>query len=293
MQLMSEQILSISGLNFAYNGSPVLEDVNLSVNKGDYIAVLGPNGGGKTTLIKCILGLLSPQAGTVSVFGQAPARVRHRIGYVPQYTTTQDNFPITVLDVVLLGAMNATTNIFSAHWKRSRGNVDKARNALHMVGLDGRENYRLHDLSGGQRQRVIVARALMGDPDLLLLDEPTANIDPQGKFCFYEFLASLPREITTIVVSHDLSIAASPFTGMAVVNRSLHYASGNALTQDLLAMLYGTHEPTCPMGSFINSVSNLFPDVGTMEPPHLDSESADHGTTAVTGTTEGNAGRNA
>lgn len=267
---MSEQILSISGLSFAYNGASVLEDVNLAVNRGDYLAVLGPNGGGKTTLIKCILGLLSPQEGSVSVFGLHPAKVRHRIGYVPQYATTQEGFPISVLDVVLLGAMNGTSTLFSPHWKRTKANVAKAREALHMVGLDGHEKDRLNDLSGGQRQRVIVARALMGDPDLLLLDEPTANIDPQGKFCFYEFLASLPRKITTIVVSHDLSITASPFSGIAVVNHSLRYAPGNALTQDLLAMLYGTHEPTCPMGSFINSVSSLFPDVATLEPPHIE-----------------------
>lgn len=266
---MTEQILSISGLHFAYNGVTVLEDINLDVNRGDYLAVLGPNGGGKTTLIKCILGLLAPQQGTVKVFGKSPDTVRHRIGYVPQYSTTRGSFPIGVLDVVLMGAMTEKSTIFSSCWKRTGKNTDKARQALHMVGLDGHEEDNLNDLSGGQRQRVIVARALMGDPDLLLLDEPTANIDPQGKFCFYEFLGALPKKITTIVVSHDLSITASPFTGIAIVSKTLRYATGNTLTQDLLAMLYGTHEPTCPMGTFINSVSNLFPGMDVIEPPHI------------------------
>lgn len=277
---MNNNVLSISGLHFAYNGGCVLEDVNLSVERGNYLAVLGPNGGGKTTLIKCILGLLSPQQGSVRVFGEMPDRVRHRIGYVPQYTTAQDSFPISVMDVVLMGAMNNGSTIFSRNWRRTAENVEKARNALHMVGLEGYEARSLRDLSGGQRQRVIVARALVGDPDLLLLDEPTANIDPQGKFCFYEFLGSLPKTITTIVVSHDLSIAASPFTGIAIVNRSLVYSPGNILTQDLLALLYGTHEPTCPMGTFINSVSNMFPGMTDVQPPAavMDAEGETGGT---------------
>ncbi len=274
---MSEEILSISDLRFAYNGTPVLEDVSLTVNRGNYLAVLGPNGGGKTTLIKCILGLLTPQQGSVRVFGESPDRVRHRIGYVPQYATAQEAFPICVLDVVLMGAMNTASTLFTSTWRRTRANVEKARHALHMVGLDGHDQDNLRDLSGGQRQRVIVARALMGDPDLLLLDEPTANIDPQGKFCFYEFLGSLPGTITTIVVSHDLSITASPFTGIAIVNRSLRYAPGNTLNEELLAMLYGTHEPTCPMGTFISTVSGMFPAIADVQPPEMESDNASAG----------------
>jgi len=271
MTVQPEEVLSITGLHFAYNGGdPVLDNVNLTARRGDYIAILGPNGGGKTTLIKCLLGMLTPQRGSVRVFGKPPKEALGRIGYVPQYATARETFPITVLDVVLMGAMNGSSTIFTSGWKRGKGNAEKALHALQLVGMEGREKLTLRQLSGGQRQRVIVARALMGDPDLLLLDEPTANIDPQGKFCFYEFLASLPGHITTIVVSHDLSITASAFTGIAIVNRTLLYNRGNTLTEGQLAMLYGTHEPSCPMGTFISTVSSMFPTMTNLQPykPH-------------------------
>lgn len=263
----SAPVLTLSGVGFAYSDRQVLRDVSLTVNQGDYLAILGPNGGGKTTLLKCILGLLTPQRGSVAVFGKPPHTVRSRIGYVPQNTNTRDNFPISVLDAVIMGTIGSRCSLFSSAWRNSRKAEQKAVEALNQVGLHDMEHVQMSDLSGGQRQRVIVARALMNDPELLLLDEPTANIDPQGKFCFYEFLGDLPGHITTIVVSHDLSIAASGFSGVAVVNRTLFYQSGGRLTHDLLARMYGEHEPTCPMGAFINSAAGLVPHVEEITPP--------------------------
>lgn len=256
---MTQPVIDIHGLTYAYPNTSeqiVLDDLNFTVNKGAYIAILGPNGGGKTTLLKCILGLLSPKEGTISIFGKSPAESVEHIGYVPQYATTQDLFPASILDVVMMGAI---TSPFCFPFSRAtkKKNKEKALESLEKVGLSGKESERLSTLSGGQRQRVIVARALMSDPKLLLLDEPTANFDPKGKFCFYEFLAELPDDITTIVVSHDISITASPFTGIAVVNRKLSYQDSSDITPDFLANLYGSHDASCPMGEFIHRVPEM------------------------------------
>ncbi|SIN71974.1 metal ABC transporter ATP-binding protein [Halodesulfovibrio marinisediminis] len=256
---MNQPAIDISGLTYAYPNAShvtVLENLNFTVPQGAYIAILGPNGGGKTTLLKCILGLLTPQSGNIKVFGRKPSESIRYIGYVPQYATTKDLFPATLLDIVMMGAITSPL-LISFSRKERQHNEKKAVEALKKVGLVGLEKEKLHNLSGGQRQRVIVARALMSDPRLLLLDEPTSNFDPSGKFCFYEFLAGLPDNITTIVVSHDISIAASPFTGIAVVNQDLKYHEGKDFSPDFLAHLYGTHDSTCPMGAFMNNVPQI------------------------------------
>lgn len=256
---MNQPAIDISGLTYAYPNTSdftVLDNLNFTVPQGAYIAVLGPNGGGKTTLLKCILGLLAPQSGSIKVFGRKPSESVRYIGYVPQYATTKDLFPANLLDIVMMGAITSPL-LFPFSKKQRKCNEEKAVQALEKVGLSGKEKQKLCNLSGGQRQRVIVARALMSDPKLLLLDEPTANFDPSGKFCFYEFLADLPEDITTIVVSHDISIAASPFTGIAVVNRDLKYHEGKDFTPDFLAHLYGTHDSTCPLGAFMNNVPQI------------------------------------
>lgn len=253
------RVLEIENLSYYYEKGPALKNVSLTLEEGDYIAILGPNGGGKTTLLKCMLGLLSPQQGSIRIFGEAPHKACSRIGYVPQYSTARGTLPVSVVDAVLMGAVTHKSTFFRGHWKRNAQTQEKAQACLSRVGLEGYDNKRLADLSGGQRQRVIVARALMNDPKLLLLDEPTANIDPQGKFCFYEFLADLPKPITTVVVSHDLSIAASAFSGIAVVNQSLAFTKGGHLTPELLGRLYGEHDPSCPMGAFISNASHLLP----------------------------------
>lgn len=256
---MNQPVIDISELTYTYPDTSrftVLDNLNFTVTQGAYIAILGPNGGGKTTLLKCILGLLTPQSGNIKVFGRKPSESVRYIGYVPQYATTKDLFPATLLDVVMMGSITSPF-LFPFSRNQRKKNEAKAVDALQKVGLAGKEKEKLGNLSGGQRQRVIVARALMSDPKLLLLDEPTANFDPSGKFCFYEFLAELPDDITTIVVSHDISIAASPFTGIAVVNRNLSHHEGNDLTPEFLAHLYGTHDSTCPMGAFIHNVPQM------------------------------------
>lgn len=252
--------ITVRGLCFAYgDAEPVLDHVDLVVERGEFLAVLGPNGGGKTTLLKLLLGLLAPRSGSVELFGGPPKAALWRIGYVPQHSTARLDFPVTVLDVVLMGLAGTRRGLLGRHWSRDALSVARAREALDQVGLADMERRTMGELSGGQRQRAVVARALMGQPELLLLDEPTASIDPQGSFCFFEFLGGLRGPHTLVVVSHDLSIATSAFSNVAFVNRTLLHSRGTGLTPDMLALLYGRHEKTCPMGAFISSVSGLFP----------------------------------
>ena len=259
--------VEIDNVSFAYEADLVLENASLRVETGEFIGLFGPNGGGKTTLTRLILGLLRPCSGTVRIFGQPPAAARHRIGYVPQFATASFNIPITVFEAVLTGQINqkALPFGFGRHWSRRGKDAGLVYEALQMVGLGDAAEQQLSELSGGQKQRVLIARALASNPDILLLDEPTASIDPQGKFCFYEFLAGLSRlggenawcsaandiPMTIIMVSHDLSITAGPLTSIATVNREIISTRGNVPNRTMLEVLYGIHPQSCPFDHFI------------------------------------------
>ncbi|MFV0421348.1 metal ABC transporter ATP-binding protein [Oleidesulfovibrio sp.] len=278
---MSQSVIEVQNVSYSYSKqftSPnienglVLNDVSLTVAAGEYLAVLGPNGGGKTTLFKLLLGLLTPTKGSVKLFGQAPAKVLHKVGYVPQSIVTKPAFPASALDVVMMGFANREGKGLFGRWRHTPQERERAMHCLETVGLEALAQRRISNLSGGQRQRVLVARALVSDPQLLLLDEPTSSIDPQGKFCFYEFLAELRGPMTIVVVSHDLSIAGSAFSSVALVNKALRYNPHPTLTPEMLAMLYGTHDKTCPMGTFINTVSTIFPTL-----PQRSKQETQHG----------------
>lgn len=264
--------ISFDHVSFAYdanneqdnNANLVLNDVHFTLNKGEYLAVLGPNGGGKTTLLKLMLGLLQPNQGRILMANQAPHDAVSRIGYVPQYTQARPDFPISVMDAVLMGMVGAKKSVFGSHWRKNSETTDRVSTVLEQVGLKDFEKSSFANLSGGQRQRVIVARALISDPEILLLDEPTASIDPRGAFCFYEFLSSLQGPHTIVVVSHDLSITSTQCSAIAFVNRQVLLHRGSTLTSDMLHMLYGQHDPCCPMESFINTVSATLPAVNAV-----------------------------
>jgi zinc transport system ATP-binding protein len=237
----------LEGVSFSYGPSTILDSIDLSVAPGEFLAVLGPNGGGKTTMIKLILGLLKPGAGRVSVFGKDPGAILSKVGYVPQQSLIRPEFPVTVLDIVLTGL--ATRGELG--WRFSSDQTRTAMEVLDRVGMLGLERKRYGDLSGGQKQRVLIARALVSGPKLLLLDEPTSNIDPQGKFCFYHFLEGLKDSITILAVSHDMGILASRLTSVACINRGLLYNSHPELTPEMITLLYGAHdERSCPAGDF-------------------------------------------
>ncbi len=251
---MDQPVVELKGVTFSYNSEPVLENVDLVVRAGDFLAVLGPNGGGKTTLLKTILGLLKPQRGMVRVFGKDPAQVSGRIGYVPQKSNVRPDFPINVLEIVLMGLTDAGRKGF----RYSRAEKELALRALEKVEMRAYARRRMDSLSGGQTQRVLIARALVTNPELLVLDEPTSNVDPHGRFCFFELLAALGKSITVLVVSHDISVASARISGVACVNRRLIHNFKPELTPEMLSLLYGEHDHTCPVGVYMRDVSALF-----------------------------------
>ena len=241
---MGAKIIEIQNLNFSYNSQPVLRDVNLTVNQGDFVAMIGPNGGGKTTLLKLMLGLLDAASGTVRIFNKRPQDVSHRIGYVPQDVNINKNFPVSALDVVLMGRLKPGRG-WSRHSPRDRR---AAIHALDQVAMKKFRDHRIGELSGGQKQRIFVARALVTDPELLFLDEPTASIDTKGQNEFYSLLKELNKTITIIVVSHDLMVISESIKSVVCVNRRLHYHGHAELTGEMIEMMYDcTVDETCPV----------------------------------------------
>lgn len=227
--------IEISGLSFAFNGEPVLEGVNLTVQARDFAAMVGPNGGGKTTLLKLILGLLAPSGGCVLVLGQTPTRARAQIGYMPQHTQVDHSFPVTVMDVVLMGRLACAGRL----WGYGRADRLAASKSLEQVGLGGLAGRPFHDLSGGQRQRVLIARALAGEPKLLLLDEPTANVDVRGEREVFELLKELNQRIAVVVVSHDLGFVSPYVRSVICVNRRVVSHPTSQVTGQVIADIYG------------------------------------------------------
>ena len=241
---MSESIIEVRNLEFSYHGEPVLRDVNLSVNPGDFIAMIGPNGGGKTTMLKLMLGLLRADSGDLRIFNKPPQEVSYRIGYVPQDVHINKNFPISALDVVLMGALKPGRG----RSRHSRQDRRAALKALDQVAMKKFCNHRIGELSGGQKQRVFIARALVTDPELLLLDEPTASIDARGQTEFYALLKELNQTITIIVVSHDLMVISGYIKSVVCVNQRLHYHGHAELTGEMIEMMYDcTTDETCPV----------------------------------------------
>lgn len=239
-----DPIVQITDLDFAYNGQRVLEDVNLTVREGDFIAMIGPNGGGKTTLLKLMLGLLKPGQGEIRVMGRRPSRVSHQIGYVPQDVNINRRFPITAMDVVLMGKL-APGRRWSKNNAQDRRDAMEALDRINMTDFADR---RIGELSGGQRQRVFIARALVTGPRLLLLDEPTASIDSRGQTDFYQLLKRLNDEVSIVVVSHDLLVVSTYVKSVACVNRRLHYHQQAEITGDMLEAMYPcTVEDVCPV----------------------------------------------
>lgn len=241
---MNPPLVTLENVSFAYNGEPVIEDVSLSIQRGDFTAMIGPNGGGKTTLLKLILGLLKPDRGTIRVLGASAPAAAPGIGYVPQNVNINNSFPVTALDVVLMGKHTP-----KRRWARySTADREEALAALERLQMAGQAATRISDLSGGQRQRVFIARALVTDPQLLLLDEPTANIDTRGQSEFFDLLAKLNREITILVVSHDLLVISRYVKSVACVNRRLHFHDEAEITGEMLETMYScTVEEVCPV----------------------------------------------
>ena len=210
-------ILQTRNLTFSYEKQIVLEDVNLSINEKDFLAIIGPNGGGKSTLLKLILGINKIQKGSIKIESSNSNERLNEIGYVPQNTNINTDFPIKAIEVVLMG--RTTKKRFFLGY--SKDELIKAKNALEKVGMLNFSNNKIGSLSGGQRQRVMIARALFANPKILLFDEPTSSIDVKGQKEIYELLKNLNKDITVIVVSHDISIILEYASKVAYINRTL------------------------------------------------------------------------
>lgn len=233
---MAESIVvHIEDVAFAYNGLPVLSDVSLRIVEKDFAWIVGPNGGGKTTLLKLMIGLLQPQRGEVRLLGERPKDVRSQVGYMPQHASLDPQFPVTVLDVVLMGRL---TN-FRPLGRIARQDRERAEAALGEAGIADRGREQFSHLSGGQQRRVLIARALASDPKLLLLDEPTANLDLRVEQELFELLQRLNERLTIVMVSHDPAFV-SPFVKSVVcVKRHVHVHPTAEIDSEIMSELYG------------------------------------------------------
>lgn len=214
---MSLKAVEIENVSFKMNGLSILEDINLSIDDRDFIAIIGPNGGGKTTLLKIILGLIKPTTGRVRVYGRSPTKSSDLIGYLPQHVSFDPAFPINVFETTLSGRYHG---ILKPYTDNDR---EKVLNVLDEVDMLDMKNRQISQLSGGQMQRVFIARALIREPKLLLLDEPMASIDPEMQSSFYPLLTRLREKMTIVLVSHDVGAVSSHVDRIACLNQRLYY----------------------------------------------------------------------
>jgi zinc transport system ATP-binding protein len=198
-----ETAVSVQHLSFSYQEISVLKDISFEIQQGQFIGIIGPNGGGKTTLLKLLLGFLKPVSGTIKIFGEDPWNAHSKVAYVPQSLRFDKQFPISVLELVLQGRLNHLP------WYGCFSKQDKeiALNALERVGLADLSKRPFGSLSGGQAQRTLIARALTSEPELLLLDEPTASVDVKAESEIYEILKKLQGSMTILMVTHNLQAA--------------------------------------------------------------------------------------
>lgn len=233
--MTTKPAVTLSGVSFAYGDELVLDHVNLSIAEHEFVWVVGPNGGGKTTLVKLVLGLLRPDEGQVEVFGRDPLKQLTRIGYMPQQVNLDPHFPIDVLSVVLMGRLCRGCRLGPF----GRDDKDAARYALKLVDLEGMDKRSFFELSGGQQRRLLIARALACRPDLLILDEPTANVDPAVHKRLLDLTHRLAEQITVIMVSHDPAFVLSNVEQVVCVKKQVHVHPTTELTGDILGELYG------------------------------------------------------
>jgi zinc transport system ATP-binding protein len=228
-------VIELSGVSFAYGTVPVLQDVDLAVAPGEFLGIVGPNAGGKSTLLKLILGLLEPAAGRVRVLGRRPQAASPAIGYVPQYPAFARDFPVTVEQVVLTGRLGRG-RLLGGYRREDR---EMARWVMTQTEIADLAPRRIATLSGGQLQRVLVARALACEPQILILDEPTANIDMRVESEIFDLLRVLNQRMTILVVSHDVAFVSAYVRRVACVNRTLLCHATESIDGQVIKDLYG------------------------------------------------------
>ncbi len=232
---MTENAIEIQDLAFAYDTLPVLKGINFSVEAGEFMGIVGPNAGGKSTLLKLILGLLKPQSGSIRILGRSPEDALASLGYVPQHPGFSKDFPISVDHAVLLGRIGIRPSLGGFN----RADKSVAHRALREVEAEDLAARQIGTLSGGQLQRVLLARALACEPEILLLDEPTANIDQRLESDIFDLLKVLNRRMTILVVSHDVAFVSSYVNRVACISQTLVCHHTDAIDGQVIQDLYG------------------------------------------------------
>jgi zinc transport system ATP-binding protein len=251
-EMTDQPLLEARRITFGYSGrEAVVEDVSLAIHPRDFLAIIGPNGGGKTTLVKILLGLLEPWSGEVVYHFANVRNVRNgrrgRLGYVPQFSTFDKSFPLRVSDVVLMGKLGSR-GLLRPYTRRDREEVEQV---LARLGLSDLARAHVSEISGGQLQRVLIARAVLSDPEVLFLDEPTASIDAESRQVLTELLQDLNRRIPIVVITHDVTSIAPMVQHIACINRRLWYHAGGELDQGMLEEVYG-----CPVELVAHGVAH-------------------------------------
>lgn len=224
--------MEVSGLTSGYGRNVVIEDVTFDLRDRDYLAVIGPNGGGKTTLFRTILGLMPPTRGTVSIYGEPPVAGVRRIGYVPQRAGFDHSYPATVRDTVLMG-LRARKGMRPTYSAEDRIAAAEAMSVAEVSELADRK---VGDLSGGQIQRVLLARALASDPDILMLDEPTSSLDPEMVHCVHGILKDVNRKAAILMITHDIESMGGDVKRIACLNRRMVVSDSSRLTPEMLSL---------------------------------------------------------
>ncbi|GBF81590.1 metal ABC transporter ATP-binding protein [Aphanothece sacrum] len=244
---MVTQAITLNHVSVKYHQNIVLEDINLTIDEGDFVGLIGPNGGGKTTLFKVLLGLISPYQGEAKILGYNILQGRRYIGYVPQLLELDRGFPIKVADVVRMGRLGKRPLLRRYNAK----DEEIVTRTLDQVGMLKLRNRPIGELSGGQRQRVYIARALASEPRILLLDEPTANIDSQVQKSIYELLREINELITIVIISHDIGAISSYVKTIGCLNRRLFYHGDKQITTETIEKTY-----QCPVDLIAHGVAH-------------------------------------
>jgi zinc transport system ATP-binding protein len=229
-----DTVIETKDLTFSYGKFPALSNVTMRIERQDFTAIIGPNGGGKTTLIKLILGFLKPDTGTITVLGEQPEQSVSQFGYVPQFVDIDNNFPISVIDVVM-GGLIRSSSFFP--WNRKEMK-ESARNSLKSMDVLDLEDAVFGKLSGGQKQRVLIARAVVSDPEILVLDEPTTSVDSRIEKDIYDLLKSLNKKMTIILVTHDLGFVSRYINRILCVNKSVGVHSPETIDDKVIRETY-------------------------------------------------------
>ncbi|MBU1095289.1 MAG: ABC transporter ATP-binding protein [Bacteroidetes bacterium] len=232
-------IIELENVYVHYGKTLALEDVNLKINQKEFLGIIGPNGGGKTTLLKVLTGLIKPNRGSVKICGKSLSDTKGFIGYVPQFNSFDNTYPISVNDVVRMGRLT----------KKSNNDLEIINDALNTVEIYNLRKEQIGNLSGGQKQRVLIARALASEPKVLLLDEPTASIDTKTGTSVYELLNKLNETATIILVSHDIGAISKYVKKIACLNKKLLYHDSKEITKEMLESAY-----QCPVDLIAHGV---------------------------------------